>query len=50
MTTFTSYGAVQSSRQSEIMRELSQPAPQQLPSAHEFVEAVARLIKRDASS
>ncbi|SRR5712692_9164432 len=35
MTTFVSYGAVQSSRQAEIIRELAKPADSQVPFAEE---------------
>jgi integrase len=45
MTTLTSYGAVQVSRQSEIIRALAKPAESPLPLAAEIAEAVVRELR-----
>ena len=45
MTTFSSYGAVQVSRQAEIIRELAKPPEAKLPPAAEFIQAVARELR-----
>ena len=45
LTTFTSYGAVRSSRQGEIIRDLAKPAQSELPTAIEIARAVARELR-----
>jgi integrase len=44
LTTFTSYGAVESRRQGEIIRELANPQRTELPTADEIAKAVERVL------
>ena len=46
MTTFSSYGAVQVSRQAEIIRALAKPTESPQPLAAEIAEAVVRELRR----
>ncbi|HXG88455.1 MAG TPA: tyrosine-type recombinase/integrase [Vicinamibacterales bacterium] len=45
MTTFTSYGAVQASRQAEIIRDLSNPTDSHVPLAQEIIAGVVRELR-----